>query len=229
MGIRRYFSQPTGVRERRSLGNNGLAVSFPPATTVLGLNQGLFGWELQWSKCYWDRFSSSTSVYFCQHHSPLLRTPVHSSINGAVFICYQSTSSLNSNKIRWKAVVTLKLLHRDRRLDGPQKSRDDWGEQTGELLQNSSRQKSDMKQVPFWIPTNIRDPSVQNLAAFASRRPRSVHHCSTFRYRRRSFISQRAAVLIVPAVFRDLSLVWANALKPEPTYSLHGAESFLRS
>ena len=64
------------------------------------------------------RFTSVSAI------SPTLRTPIHSCmhsfINDAVFVCYQSTASLNSNKIRWKSVVTLKPLHRDRRLDGPQ-------------------------------------------------------------------------------------------------------------
>jgi len=105
------------------------------------------------------RFTSVSTI------PPILRTPIHSYmlsfINEAVFVCYESTASLKSNKIRWKSVVAMKLLHRDRRLDGPQKSLGVWGEQTlrkiWEPLKNSSLQKSDMKQVPFWIPTNVSD------------------------------------------------------------------------
>ena len=197
MRIRGYFSQPTGVREQRSLGNTGLAVSLLPATTVLGLNQGQFGWELQWSKCYWDRVFSSNSAYFCQHHSPILRTPIHSFINGAVFVFYQSTASLNSNKIRWKSVVTLKSFCVVMRLDGPQKSLDVWGEQTlrkkcGSYFEILAARRVTWSRFHSEYPQILRTV-VQNLVAFANRRPRSVHHCSTFRYRRRSFISQRAA------------------------------------
>jgi hypothetical protein len=119
-----YFWKPEGVREHKSLGSASLAVSLPPVIAVLGLNQGQFGWELQWSKCYWGRFFSSTWCTSISTISPILRTPIHSCmhsfINDAVFVCYQSTALLKNGKSRWKSVVILKLLHRDRRLDGPQ-------------------------------------------------------------------------------------------------------------
>jgi hypothetical protein len=81
VGIRGYFSKPKGAREQKGLGNTGLSFSLRPFTAVLGLNQGQFGWE--WSKCYWDRFFSSTSVYFCQCHFP--NTPhSHSLMNALI-------------------------------------------------------------------------------------------------------------------------------------------------
>jgi hypothetical protein len=74
------------------------------------------------------RFTSVSTI------SPILRTPIHSCMrsftNVSVFVCYRSTAPLNSNKVRWKSVVALKLLHRERRLNGPANSLDAWGEQT---------------------------------------------------------------------------------------------------
>ena len=76
--------------EKKSLGNTCLAVSLRPVTTVLGLNQGQFGWELQSSKCYWDRFFSYTSATSLSTISPILRTPhslLHAFIHQQCGVC----------------------------------------------------------------------------------------------------------------------------------------------